>query len=77
MTRAAEFCYIAERAEGVYLMALCPSAKAIEWTPDMEMALRMTPGGRSQVQMLMAAIKEARGEHPAAYSFGFRKVLAG
>lgn len=75
MTRAAEFCYIAERVEGVYLMAIWPEDGLIEWTPSTDLALRCTTAGRSQVQEAMIRAKEIAGAHPAAYSVGFRKVL--
>ncbi len=61
MTRAAEFCYIAEHGAGMLLMALDPRPR---WTNDTDMALRITAAGRAIIQKAVPGI-------------GFRKVLAG
>lgn len=61
MTRAAEFCYLAEMQNGLILMGLNPAPC---WTRDPEEALRVTAAGRAIIQKAVPGI-------------GFRKVLAG
>lgn len=75
MTRAAEFCYIAERKDGAFLLGGWPTGYEYDartkgcpgsdhWTKDPEMALRITADGRT---IFAAAMPEV----------GFRKILAG
>ncbi len=66
MTRAAEFCYIAERKDGTFLQAikLEPGLPAL-WTADPEEAIRYTFEGVKSMQRLMGG------------QVGFRKILAG
>jgi hypothetical protein len=63
VTRASEFCYIAETRDGRILMALL-DMKPI-WTLNPDDALRMTFVGQAQMRS---------GLGP---NIGFRKVLAG
>lgn len=65
MTRAPEFCWIAEQADGKNVRAIY-SDRRMEFTTDPEMALRITTEGRKTV---VAA-------HPTG-AIGFRKVLVG
>lgn len=67
MTRAAEFCYIAERADGTMLMALKPLEPGMPalWTRDPEQAVRHTFDGIRALQKRMGS------------TIGFRKILAG
>lgn len=74
MTRAAEFCYIAEQGYGAppdvpgkFVMGWMPTIKGdpMMFTDDPELALRLTHEGR-----LWMGRKFGSG-------FGFRKVLAG
>lgn len=62
MTRAAEFCYLAERRDGVFLVGM--AFGKFHWSSDPDGALRVTDGGRDPI---------AR----AIPNLGFRKVLAG
>ncbi len=67
MTRASEFCYIAERADGAMLLAMKPLEPGTPclWTNKPEEAMRHTFDGIRKLQSVMGAI------------IGFRKVLAG
>ena len=67
MTRASEFCYIAERRDGVYLLAMMPLAPGLPclWTDKPDDAMRHTFEGIRKLQGSMGA------------TIGFRKVLAG
>lgn len=69
MSRAAEFCWIAEHKHGLFLMAYSPTSPVVHWTDDPETAIRITSDGRKSV-----------GAHLLKAMFGtvgFRKVLAG
>lgn len=79
MTRAAEFCYIAERqADKSFLQAIKDNGRGIVrtlWTTDAEMALRISAAGRAGI---VNAITSAHSEEePMSMVVGFRKVLAG
>lgn len=74
MTRASEFCYIAELAGPSPRYMLACTNDRVWWTPtgeksDMEMAMRFTEIGARQM-----AERAALSPH---HSIGFRKVLAG
>lgn len=62
MTRAAEFCYIAEM-NGRYLQAITVGGMQPLFTKEMEMALRITANGRKVISAMFNG------------SIGFRKVL--
>lgn len=68
MTRASEFCYIAERADGAYLMGIGHAAQTY-WTRDENLALRIADRARGAIAQA-AQISTPRG-------IGFRKVIAG
>lgn len=67
MTRASEFCYIAERRDGVMLLAMKPLEPGMPclWTNKPDEAMRHTLDGIRKLQASMGA------------AIGFRKVLAG
>ena len=67
VTRAAEFCYIAERADGEMLLALKPLDPGMPalWTRDPEEAVRHTFDGIRMLQKRLGA------------TVGFRKILVG
>lgn len=67
MTRATEFCYIAERGDGAMLMAVNIVTGDLGWTRDPEMAIRSTIDG----------IAKLTGFTVDGKRIGFRKVLAG
>lgn len=67
MTRAAEFCYIAEREDYVFLLAVGHASRAF-WTEDQDLALRITEKGKAAI----AQIGQINGR-----PLGFRKILAG
>lgn len=63
MTRAAEFCYIAEMRDGRLVQAIAGPLDIV-WTQNPEMALRISATGRANIQAVINSI-------------GFRKILAG
>lgn len=63
MTRASEFCYIAETRDGRMVLGLL-GGKGLLWTNRPEEALRINEIGKFQITTLDPSI-------------GFRKVLAG
>lgn len=65
MTRAAEFCYIAERPDGALLMAVDRISRNAVWTANPELALRITFDGRAAIAQIFGA------------PLGFRKILVG
>ena len=67
MTRAAEFCYIAERADGAFLSTVNVTTGDLGFTRDPEMAIRSTVDGCQKFSGFIVAGKRV----------GFRKVLAG
>lgn len=64
MSRAQEFCWLAE-AHGMFLVALF--AGKCHWTPDPELAMRVSGAGRHAVATAAASL---------GHQLGFRKVLA-
>ena len=67
MTRAAEFCYIAETKDGIFLRGLdmaMPPARAW-WTSNPDEALRLTADYRQRIADRLGS------------AVGFRKILAG
>lgn len=69
VTRAAEFCYIAERADGAYLMAIIPAGERVCYTEDPELALRISEPARKGVAHTVQLFGFG--------AIGFRKILAG
>lgn len=80
MTRASEFCYIAETRDGQMLMAIGPFVNNLivnrgggrhgypaHWTKNPELALRITETGKAEIVSHLAM----------SAPIGFRKVLAG
>jgi hypothetical protein len=63
MTRAAEFCYIAE-ADSKFLCALAADGSSL-WTTDPEKAIRISDAGRQRLAMACPV------------RVGFRKILVG
>ncbi len=63
MTRAAEFCYIAEMRDGRFVQAIAGPLDII-WTKNPEMALRVSAAGQAAIKAVINSV-------------GFRKILAG
>jgi hypothetical protein len=69
MTRAAEFCYLAEHDDGLFVKAINPTDRSVWDTDKVSEALRISEDGRKVV----AAIVLTSGFGVV----GFRKILAG
>lgn len=67
MTRAAEFCYLAELQGRSPKFILAYDATRVWWTDDQEMGVRFTEEGRRVVSRLPLDQK----------TVGFRKILVG
>lgn len=63
MTRAAEFCYIAEMRDGRLVQAIAGPLDII-WTKDPDMALRVSAAGHAPIKAVINSV-------------GFRKILVG